>query len=235
MLDGTNPAGIPASAPAVAGYVNGRYAWSAAGWARFPTSTRRVTISVTPDAPAMVGDVESGDITPETAPGFVAVARQSGVVVPCLYCSRLGTWPATQEACKGLPVVWWIADYTGSPHLLPGTVATQWYGTNTGPYDQSVALSDWLGLGPGPGPVVTAPAKVAVMTSEGGAGYYEVAADGGVDAYGDAVFYGSMGGQHLNAPIVGAALTRSGRGYWLIGADGGVFSFGDAAYYGGGP
>ena len=52
--------------------------------------------------------------------------------------------------------------------------------------------------------------------------------DGGVFAFGDAGFYGSMGGQELNAPMVGMAATPDGKGYWLVGADGGVFAFGDA-------
>ncbi len=62
-------------------------------------------------------------------------------------------------------------------------------------------------------------------------GYYTAAADGGIFAY-DAVFHGSMGGQPLNAPIVGLATTPDGRGYWLAAADGGVFAFGDAGFYG---
>jgi hypothetical protein len=36
-------------------------------------------------------------------------------------------------------------------------------------------------------------------------GYWEVARDGGIFAFGDAAFSGSMGGQHLNEPIVGMA------------------------------
>ncbi len=36
-------------------------------------------------------------------------------------------------------------------------------------------------------------------------GYWFVASDGGIFSYGDAKFYGSMGGKHLNAPIVGVA------------------------------
>ena len=36
-------------------------------------------------------------------------------------------------------------------------------------------------------------------------GYWEVAADGGIFTYGGATFLGSMGGRHLNAPIVGIA------------------------------
>jgi hypothetical protein len=35
-------------------------------------------------------------------------------------------------------------------------------------------------------------------------GYYEVASDGGIFAFG-APSLGSMGGQHLNAPVVGMA------------------------------
>jgi len=65
-----------------------------------------------------------------------------------------------------------------------------------------------------------------------GAGYWIVGSDGGVFAYGDADFYGSMGDKKLNAPVVGITATPSGAGYWLIGQDGGVFAFGDAGFYG---
>lgn len=63
-------------------------------------------------------------------------------------------------------------------------------------------------------------------------GYYEVATDGGVFAFGTASFYGSMGGLPLNKPIVGMAATPDGRGYWLVAQDGGIFAFGDAGFYG---
>jgi hypothetical protein len=65
-----------------------------------------------------------------------------------------------------------------------------------------------------------------------GGGYWLAAADGGVFSFGDAQFYGSMGGTALNAPIVDIASTPSGRGYWLAASDGGVFTFGDAQFYG---
>jgi len=65
-----------------------------------------------------------------------------------------------------------------------------------------------------------------------GVGYRLYAADGGVFNFGDAGFFGSMGGRHLNDPIVGAAPTTLGFGYWLVASDGGVFSFGDAFFYG---
>ena len=56
--------------------------------------------------------------------------------------------------------------------------------------------------------------------------------DGGIFSFGDAGFYGSMGGHPLNQPIVGMASTPNGGGYWLVAHDGGIFSFGDAGFYG---
>ncbi len=58
------------------------------------------------------------------------------------------------------------------------------------------------------------------------------ARDGGVFNYGTAPFLGSLGGQRLNAPVVGVAATPDGAGYWLVGSDGGVFAYGDARFYG---
>ena len=59
-----------------------------------------------------------------------------------------------------------------------------------------------------------------------------MASDGGLFAFGDAAFYGSMGGQPLNEPIVGIAATPDGGGYWEVASDGGLFAFGDAKFYG---
>jgi hypothetical protein len=69
----------------------------------------------------------------------------------------------------------------------------------------------------------------ASPTARGG---WVAAADGGVFAFGDARYYGSMGGVRLNQPIVGIAATPTGRGYWLVARDGGIFSFGDAPFFG---
>jgi len=63
-------------------------------------------------------------------------------------------------------------------------------------------------------------------------GYWMVASDGGIFAFGDAGFYGSTGASPLNKPIVGMAATPDGAGYWLVASDGGIFAFGDATFYG---
>ena len=57
-------------------------------------------------------------------------------------------------------------------------------------------------------------------------------ADGGVLAYGDAPFLGSVAGVPLTQPVVGLAATPTGKGYWLVASDGGIFAFGDAGFFG---
>ena len=69
--------------------------------------------------------------------------------------------------------------------------------------------------------------------TSGGSGYRLGASDGGVFAFGQSAFYGSMTGLHLNGPEVGIASTPDDGGYWLAASDGGVFAFGDAQYEGG--
>ncbi|HVX21805.1 MAG TPA: Ig-like domain-containing protein, partial [Acidimicrobiales bacterium] len=63
-------------------------------------------------------------------------------------------------------------------------------------------------------------------------GYWTVATDGGVFAFGDTQFYGSMAMHPLNKPVVGIAATADAGGYWLVASDGGIFAFGDAVFYG---
>jgi hypothetical protein len=65
-----------------------------------------------------------------------------------------------------------------------------------------------------------------------GTGYWLVASDGGVFAFGDATFKGSTGAIRLNQPMVGMAATPTRAGYWLVAADGGIFAFGDAVFRG---
>jgi SpoIID/LytB domain protein len=73
---------------------------------------------------------------------------------------------------------------------------------------------------------------VTSQASGGIGGYWMGAKDGGVFSFGDALFHGSMGGKHLNAPIVGMWASADHGGYWLVASDGGIFSFGDALFHG---
>ena len=73
---------------------------------------------------------------------------------------------------------------------------------------------------------------VGMAATADGGGYWEVSSDGTVFHFGDAGFFGSMGGLALQSPIVGMAATRDGLGYWLVAADGGIFAFGDASFHG---
>ena len=67
---------------------------------------------------------------------------------------------------------------------------------------------------------------VGIAVTADNNGYYLVAADGGVFAFGDAVFRGSSFGAPLNSPAVGIALDSSG--YGLVHSNGWVSSFAGA-------
>ena len=126
-------------------------------------------------------------------------------------------------------------EHSASPHLLADT--WRWYlgrwvrmATRHSPppmagasfvYDDAHDVSVLFGKGTW----LLAPARA-------GGGYLMCASDGGVFTFGDAHFYGSTGGMHLNQPIVGIARTPTRKGYWLVARDGGVFTFGDARFYG---
>jgi hypothetical protein len=73
---------------------------------------------------------------------------------------------------------------------------------------------------------------VAIAATPSGQGYWLVAADGGIFAFGDAVFDGSTGAIHLNMPVVGIAPYGNDAGYWLVAQDGGIFAFGGAPFLG---
>jgi hypothetical protein len=73
---------------------------------------------------------------------------------------------------------------------------------------------------------------VGIAATPTGQGYWLVAADGGIFAYGDAVFDGSTGAIHLNQPVVGIAPYGNDAGYWLVAKDGGIFAFGGAPFLG---
>jgi ribosomal protein L24E len=91
-------------------------------------------------------------------------------------------------------------------------------GVQTAGVGHHVSFGDMSGV-PLNGPVLDS------QVTPTGNGYYMVASDGGVFAFGDAVFAGSMGGRTLNRPVESLVPDPDGRGYWLVASDGGVFAF----------
>ncbi len=76
---------------------------------------------------------------------------------------------------------------------------------------------------------LNAPVQSLVPTATG-AGYWLVASDGGIFAFGDAAFRGSMGATKLNKPVVG--MVRYADGYLMVGGDGGIFDFSTSPFLG---
>jgi hypothetical protein len=74
---------------------------------------------------------------------------------------------------------------------------------------------------------------VGMVPSADNAGYFMVASDGGVFAFGDATFAGScysVGG--CSGAAVAVMPDASGHGYWLVTQTGNIYAFGDAGYFG---
>ena len=167
MFDAVGITHIPNDAEMVAGYVNGFWPTYNDLVARFPHA-HHVSIAVTAGVVADVLDVERGDATPADVPLWVKEMRNLKRK-PIVYCSRSNV-PAVQSECAKALVAepfFWVADWTNHPHLVPGSVGTQWAdGTPLYPglaryTDTSLISPNWPGLyNPDPTPARLAAAKL---------------------------------------------------------------------------
>lgn len=140
MYDSVDSAAICENAALVAGYVDGRYAWTDEDWARHP-SARAVRIAVFADTnDGDVLDCETGDASAYECPSWITMRQSAGLEVPTIYCN-LGTLPAVQAACEGLVYDLWLADWTGEPHIPDGAVACQYAAKTT--YDVTLCSDNW--------------------------------------------------------------------------------------------
>ena len=74
---------------------------------------------------------------------------------------------------------------------------------------------------------------VGMVPSIDDGGYFMVASDGGVFAFGDAHFAGSCPGiGGCSGAAVAVMPDASGNGYWLVTSTGNIYTFGDAPYFG---
>jgi len=150
----------------------------------------------------------------------VSYAQCSGPLGPCT--KPLSSPPLHSDADRLGP---------GGESLVTDADGNWWmaYAAWDGPTSQfSYAAGDdrslWIA------PVTISGSSVQIDAGEAPEGYDMAASDGGVFSFGAAPFEGSMGGQRLDAPVVGTAADPSG-GYWEVASDGGVFAFG-APFYG---
>jgi hypothetical protein len=149
MYDAVDVAAIPQDAGMVAGYVDGGYVTWGELARRFPHA-RKVSITTTGASVADVIDVESGDATPATSVDWV-VRMRALKRRPILYTSsgNLGAVEAQFHARKVAPPFYWIADWTGEPHLYSGSVGTQYASPTVPPpsgpiaYDVSLVSPNW--------------------------------------------------------------------------------------------
>jgi len=111
-----------------------------------------------------------------------------------------------------------------TPHNVPGTTLASTSG--------NLVSGDLLNIFVVSDSTMSPPFSLLTNANPLGAGYRLYASDGGSFNFGSATFSGSLGGQPINEPIVGATPTSIGLGYWMVASDGGVFSFGNAAFFG---
>jgi hypothetical protein len=140
IYDSVTPSALPKS-NAAATYATGNYAASPSDVAGHKTV---MWIDVTGyDHSASVLDVEPGDATPSMAATWAWHRLHDNPSALARIYTMRSQWPAVKAAIGHLPakmrsqVRYWIADPTGSPHIVPGSDATQWYWGKS--YDISTA------------------------------------------------------------------------------------------------
>lgn len=163
--DGVDASRLPTTAQLVAGYVDGRYRWSDADWARFPNSVKiRIAVfSETDDGHVL--DVEPGNATPAQSVDWVLMRRKAGAD-PTVYMNS-STWPTVRAAFKSRGVAephYWVAQYDNSAAAIPaGAVAKQYYNNDGLGYDLSIVADYWPGVDPAPAdPPSSAPETEAI-------------------------------------------------------------------------
>jgi hypothetical protein len=130
IYDSIHPSAIPAG-KAIAAYSNGAYQASPA---QVAGHGKVLWIDIKgSDTSADALDVEPGDATPADAAAWASAKLTKDPSSTVIIYTFKAAWGRVISDINALPawmhshVKYWIADPTGSPHLLPGAAATQWY------------------------------------------------------------------------------------------------------------
>ena len=151
--------------------------------------------------PATPTDRATGRWPPTAASSPTATPGSTGRPGACTSTSRSSGWPAPPTATG---TGWWPPTAASSPTATPASTGR-------------------------PGAMHLNQPIVGMAATPDGRGYWLVAADGGIFAFGDAAFYGSTGRPSPSTDrSSGWPSTPDGTGYWLVASDGGIFAFGDA-------
>jgi hypothetical protein len=250
MADAVDPSQLPLGMDAYAGYDNGRWPdyWAIA--AAHP-GAHLLEITATSPSAGQAGDFEAGDLTAAEAPEFVGTRLAAGIWRPACYGSIGNCLPDVVQALtsSGPPPTsfrLWSAHYgwagqlpgfepgqhicgpqtCGSPIQCDGT---QWI--DHGGWDESLLAADFF---QGVQPVTNTLARpcVSIVMHPSGNGYWIIAQDGGIFAFGAAPALKPPAALQPGHLIQAAACTPTGNGLVLVGSDGGVFTVGDARFYG---
>jgi hypothetical protein len=140
IYDSVAPTAIPAGQH-VATYADGPFQASSASVAGRGSVLWIDTNGTNTHANAL--DVEPGDATPAEAASWVSAKLSASPHSDAIVYTFLAEWGPVQSNINALPswmqslVKYWIANPTGTPHIVPGAAATQWYWGSS--YDISMA------------------------------------------------------------------------------------------------
>jgi hypothetical protein len=133
MYDTQYPSIVPKSADLVVSYVDGP-AGDSYSSAKNLFGRRALSITWTGEN-ADIADAEQGAVSLSQLPAWIKAQQARGIKKPVVYAiySGIGTnYQQVKQAVGSAKVSWWLSDWTGKPHTLPGADAVQ-YGAQASP------------------------------------------------------------------------------------------------------
>jgi hypothetical protein len=188
----------------------------------------------------------TASLGPGGVPGSVAATASGGegTLTVATYPSEPIVGPSVQGDFYDVSVIPGAPDFDQIVLVFCGVTASQslmFWNPDTGRYVVVTGQSQPTGTGRCVTVVLNASTTpdIADLTGtvfvvpSGSSGYDVAGADGGVFAFGNSGFFGSLPGLGVHVDdVVAMATTDDHEGYWLVAADGGVFAFGDARFHG---